>query len=707
MKTHVMIALIALAVAASAGEVPFGHPDFVPTPARPVGFRGNWGGSYPGATPPREWSGIYNVIWRQPVGMGEASPIVVGNKVFLLTEGQRVLCLRAATGEILWERATHAPADSEGAKWEQAIRLQRELATATERAKRLNQELGYLKTNAERQKQPVNQAAADALAGLATAQEQKAAAAKEAQEKVLAEPALAPSARLVRTASWAIATPCSDGKFVYVYLPVGAVVCYDLEGNRQWYRWLGTKRVGGGWGIQQVGPSPLLVDGTLVIHYDKIYGLDAATGQVRWETPIKGLPIPSPIPLKVGETWYAMLGTGRALRVADGQWVFQPKWQNDCTVHSPVAYDDLFCWVGCAVRMPAKAGDEAQVVWTLTKEALVTMHRAINGSSDASKVTAPQHMLGWHAYASPVYDNGKIHYQAEYKKYSVFDARTGAMLFSTDVPVGGEVYPALTLAGDVLISSSRRGASAVFPKEHGAGFGVLAINQIGHEFGGNAFVPVGNRLLIHATVESPDRRDEQGYLYCLGDPLTEPPATFQPEPTHGPRPAPTTAAGLVALLDDPDDLAVFATLRALRPMAELAGAVPELAKRAATREGRGAVRALLALRVLGPHARPAVPAMVALLDPGYGKASGNWDRLSRDVLRAIGPAAAEEILAVIQKPRANQGAILPSLELIGGFGPAARAAAPTLATMAGGTGAVADAAKKALGKIQPTETKQP
>src|SRR5689334_3590950 len=33
-----------------------GSLDFKPTPERPVGWRGDWTGRFPGATPPMEWS---------------------------------------------------------------------------------------------------------------------------------------------------------------------------------------------------------------------------------------------------------------------------------------------------------------------------------------------------------------------------------------------------------------------------------------------------------------------------------------------------------------------------------------------------------------------------------------------------------------------------------------------------------------------------
>jgi len=39
-----------------AKHAPLGSSDFKPTPERPVGWRGDWTGRFPGATPPRTWS---------------------------------------------------------------------------------------------------------------------------------------------------------------------------------------------------------------------------------------------------------------------------------------------------------------------------------------------------------------------------------------------------------------------------------------------------------------------------------------------------------------------------------------------------------------------------------------------------------------------------------------------------------------------------
>ena len=42
--------------AESAAMEPLGSPNFFPTPEHPIGWRGDWTGRYPGATPPLEWS---------------------------------------------------------------------------------------------------------------------------------------------------------------------------------------------------------------------------------------------------------------------------------------------------------------------------------------------------------------------------------------------------------------------------------------------------------------------------------------------------------------------------------------------------------------------------------------------------------------------------------------------------------------------------
>ena len=50
----ITLALLVLTAAPAGG--PLGSADYKVTPDRPVGWRGDWSGRFPGATPPTTWS---------------------------------------------------------------------------------------------------------------------------------------------------------------------------------------------------------------------------------------------------------------------------------------------------------------------------------------------------------------------------------------------------------------------------------------------------------------------------------------------------------------------------------------------------------------------------------------------------------------------------------------------------------------------------
>lgn len=62
-----------------------------------------------GEQPPTQWSEDENVIWKAKVpGRGHASPIIVGDKIFLATaeeekQSQSVVCFSRKNGELLWQ----------------------------------------------------------------------------------------------------------------------------------------------------------------------------------------------------------------------------------------------------------------------------------------------------------------------------------------------------------------------------------------------------------------------------------------------------------------------------------------------------------------------------------------------------------------------------------------------------------------------------
>ena len=187
------------------------------------------------ADPPLKWSEQENVKWRVPIeGSGSSSPIVWGDKTFLLTaintgtvdptlpkpEDQPkrvfgithpntvyrfvVMCLNRKTGEEIWRR------------------------TATERVPHE----GHHHDN-----------------------------------------------------NYASASPTTDGKRLYCWFGSAGLFCYDLNGTKLWERDLGKASVGA---ILGEGCSPVLHDNRLAIVRDHsgqstIHVLDGRTGTTLWK----------------------------------------------------------------------------------------------------------------------------------------------------------------------------------------------------------------------------------------------------------------------------------------------------------------------------------------------------------------------------------------------------------------------------------------
>jgi outer membrane protein assembly factor BamB len=77
----------------------------------PIGWRNDGTGIFPGATPPVEWSAIdkppKNIAWHTTVGASYSSPIVVGDRVFLTAEPDKLVCVARDDGQILWEKTNN------------------------------------------------------------------------------------------------------------------------------------------------------------------------------------------------------------------------------------------------------------------------------------------------------------------------------------------------------------------------------------------------------------------------------------------------------------------------------------------------------------------------------------------------------------------------------------------------------------------------
>lgn len=191
-------------------------------------------GTAPSADPPVHWDEKTNVKWKADLpGRGSATPIVWGNRVFVLT----------------------------------AIKTDR-TATAAE----LPKPDPRFKVNTEPPGHFVRFVVIcfDRTTG------------QRLWEKVAAE--RVPHEGHHGTHSYAAGSPTTDGKHLYVSFGSFGNYCFDFAGNLIWSRDLRRLNTRYGWGE---AVTPVVHNGNLLLNYDQeadsaLYCLDPATGQTKW-----------------------------------------------------------------------------------------------------------------------------------------------------------------------------------------------------------------------------------------------------------------------------------------------------------------------------------------------------------------------------------------------------------------------------------------
>ncbi|MEI7831859.1 MAG: PQQ-binding-like beta-propeller repeat protein [bacterium] len=357
--------------------LPLGHALFLPSAAHPVGFRGDYTGCFPAATPVSSWEDKYgtelgkNVIWKTPMPTRtNSTPIVVGNKVFTLADPDLLICADALTGKILWQKQVDHlvlwPAD-EAKKareaWNQQLSLYYEYETGL-------QEEWLLKgggplppvkvTDAEVRTARIKKLVEEknlALAGDTKGRQGYDLVRKrfasgsgfndfgKAQVQICGELYAKYGFNFEQWRSWITythRTPTSDGKFVYVAMGYGQVACYDLDGNMKWMQFLhpSGKAFSPRKGYEQPGqgtgpcPSPILIGDLLIVHgkskgdqdrklqdRNRVVAIDKNTGKILWEASICSLcSVKTPIGIRVGGVDYIVLARGGGvLRASDGK----------------------------------------------------------------------------------------------------------------------------------------------------------------------------------------------------------------------------------------------------------------------------------------------------------------------------------------------------------------------------------------------------
>lgn len=457
----------------------------------PVGWRTDGTGSYADATPPTEWGPDTNVVWKTEMPhWSNASPVIVGDRIFVAAEPDQLICVSKTDGKILWTAANPLKDAMSEADKAEAPALEKRAAEIRAKLKPLTtQQRDVYKDQRELEKK-INDAKKakqePAAADVAKLEELKKQNNELRGQIDKLDGELAPCLKWDMpstngTNGHTSPTPVSDGKHVWVNYNYGVLACFDLEGNRQWITYV--DRPQHGWGHCA---SPVLADGKVFVHMKFMKAFDAATGKLLWTANGTTWGWGTPYVTKVGGTNVLVTGKGDVIRVADGEVL--AKGLANLTYDSPVIVGDTAYLIqsgGTATRL--SMGDDGK----LKAERLWT--------------TKPRNDR---YYGSPIVHDGLIYAITQRNIFSVIDASDGSVVNGGGEGVDlqelgkGTVYPSIAMAGGRLFVSTDSGITLVM--EPGRSPRIVATNQV--DTFRSCPVFEGGRMYLRT----------YKYLYCFG-----------------------------------------------------------------------------------------------------------------------------------------------------------------------------------------------
>ncbi|HEY2839797.1 MAG TPA: PQQ-binding-like beta-propeller repeat protein [Pirellulales bacterium] len=295
-------------------------------------------------------------------------------------------------------------------------------------------------------------------------------------------------------ASFASASPMTDGKLLYVNFGSRGVYCYDLAGNKKWSRDLGKMQVFNYFGE---GTSPVVHGDSLVVNWDhqggsNIMVLNALTGETRWKVD-RDENSSWATPLIVehnGRTQVIVSGSKRvrSYDLKNGEVIWECGGQVMACIPCPVT-DGKLVFV--------MTGYMGSVAYAIPLD-------STGDITDTDKIAWKRKEPGMSYVPSPLlYGDLLCFMQGNKGIYSCLDATTGAPLIDRKRVEGiANIYAAPVGAADRIYLTSREGTTAVLKR--GREYEVLGTNKLDDRFDASAAI-VGHQILLRGKEN----------LYCI------------------------------------------------------------------------------------------------------------------------------------------------------------------------------------------------
>jgi outer membrane protein assembly factor BamB len=430
-----------------------------------------------------------NILWMTELPhRSNATPIVVGPRIFVMAEPDELLCIDKETGKILWTAANN---------YYEALTPEERRANPAFKEKidpliaELKQEKDFIKRTK-----------------LHTQIQRTLVKIDAARFAWKADGHFQEHFGIV---GFTTPTPVSDGKHVWVWCGNGVAACYDLDGNRRWITRVPTTEL-------TYACSPALADGTLAVFMHRLVGLDARTGKVRWEQEEISSNNGSVLAAEVAGMPVFVSHRGHVVRARDGQVLhLEPDPRADHSWTAGVIRGDVVYVPEYGVHnlhvldFAGARGDK----WEPKRQTVRTkgVGRLPNGhTADRSTAGSPL-VADDHAYLVDIYGT-----------FYAFDLKAKEMLYYRDTGLRGLFhYNALPVAaspvliGKHVVVQNNQGTALVL--QRGREYREVRKNHIATQLDRYWPIPAQETIGYAPLVAVGKRMYLRGerYLYCIGE----------------------------------------------------------------------------------------------------------------------------------------------------------------------------------------------
>lgn len=429
-----------------------------------------------------------NILWMTELPQrSNATPIVVGDRLFVMAEPDELLCLDKQTGKILWtvpnnyyDTLTPAERDANPAFGKTVEPLLAQIKKEADFAKRL-------KLRAEVKK---------ALAAI--------------DEDRFAWRADGHFEAHFGIVGFTSPAPVSDGKHVWVWCGNGVAACYDRDGKRQWITRVNASEL-------SYSSSPALADGTLAVFLGRLVGLDANTGRIRWEQKKIRDCSGAILAATIANVPVFLVSAGHIVRARDGHVLYRERTPQAGAWGPPVILGNRIYLSRYGARnllvldFDGVSGDQ----W-LPKRSEMEAPAGVPRSPDGKgrDRSTP---------ASPLVVDDLVYTVDIYSTLYVFDVKAKKLLYHQDTELNGlfhynavPVAASPTLIGNHIVIQDNQGTALVL--EPGRTFKQVGKNRLATQLERWWPIPAQETTGYSPPVSDQDRLYIRGerYLYCIG-----------------------------------------------------------------------------------------------------------------------------------------------------------------------------------------------